>query len=148
MLRILDERIDEKLGRPLHDRIHFLQIRFIAIECVMVPEVQAEPRAASGPHAEVRAVDRRRSAPQIGVVMRHPTARAVHILGGPSARFGKLIHQHDERLDALSQVARLGRPIVHFGVDVDRCICYPTADSCFRSKFPAIRPAGFRGVNY
>ena len=75
---------------PFIAGINFLQIFPVAGELVMFPEILAKPRAAHRPHADIAAVNRRGRAPQIGVVMRHPAARAIHDLGRARAGFGQV----------------------------------------------------------
>ena len=91
----------------------------------MIPEMQAQPRAAHGPHAPVRPINGRGRAPEVGVVMHHPPACAVLRLRGASASHGEVVHHSDERLDALGEVAGFGGPVVHLGVDVDGVFATP-----------------------
>jgi len=41
------------------------------------------------------------------------------------AGLGQIHHHRHERLDALAEVHRLGRPVVHLGIDVDRVLALP-----------------------
>src|ERR1051325_11992609 len=75
--RLRYECVEKKLRRALHYRIDTREKLFVAGEFVVLPEMRAEPRAASGPEAPEWSIDRRRLSPQIGVVMTHPTVRTV-----------------------------------------------------------------------
>ena len=77
--RLLDECVEEKLRRTLEQWIDALQIAAIAGVGIAIPQRQRQPRAAGRPHPPLRSVDRRGGAPQIRVVMRDPSARAVHL---------------------------------------------------------------------
>ena len=76
----LDERVEKELSRTFQGRVNFFQIRFVAGELVVFPEVLQEPRAAHRPQAPLRSVNRRGGAPQIRVVVDHPAARVIHDL--------------------------------------------------------------------
>ena len=125
VIRLLDERIEEKLRRALERGIKLFQLRRVAAELVAIPEVQAQPRAAHRPHAPRGTVNRRGRAPQVRVVMRHPAARAVLRLRGARAGHGEIIHHREQRLDALGEIARLGGPVIHLRVDVDGVFAAP-----------------------
>src|SRR3546814_10380130 len=70
-------------------------------------------------------VDRSRRAPEVGVVMRDPAARTVHLLRRSRARDGQFLDHPRQRFDALGQVGGVDRPIVHLGIDVDRIFRAP-----------------------
>ena len=72
-----------------------------------------------------RAIDGRGCAPHVCVVMHHPAAGSIHRPGGFRAGLGQILHHRHERFDALRQVARLRRPIIHLRVDVDRVLTAP-----------------------
>ena len=89
VLRFFDQRIEEELRRAFHRRVEALQKISVAGEEVMFPEILAEPRAAGRPMPP-RPVNRRRRAPEVGVVMRHPAARAPVHLRGARAGLGEV----------------------------------------------------------
>jgi len=119
------ERVEEELRRTLHGRINFFQKLFVAGELIMFPKVLQEPCAAHRPQAPLRAVNRRGGAPQIRVVMGHPAARTVHHLRGVRAGLREVQHHGRERFNTFPQVARLGGPVIHLGVDVDGVFAVP-----------------------
>ena len=123
--RLLDERVEEELRRALQQRVDALQIGAIAGVLVAIPERQREPRAAGRPHAPLRSVDRCGGAPQIGVVMRHPAAGAVHLARRARAGHRQVRHHRRQRVHRLGQVGRERRPVVHLGVDVDGVLAAP-----------------------
>jgi hypothetical protein len=57
--------------------------------------------------------------------MGHPAARAVHHLAVRAPVCGEVHHHRRERLDAFPEVARLGGPVIHLGVDVDGVFAVP-----------------------
>ena len=104
-LRVLTRKSTKKSARLLHHRVGALRQEIaVAGEQVVLPEVLAEPGAAGGPDAVVRVVDRRRAAPEVGVVVQHPAARAVV---GPRPSCGRLadqlVDQVEQRLVALGR---------------------------------------------
>ena len=123
--RLLDQRVEEKLRRAFHRGINLFQLRRVAGEKIMVPQILAQPRAAPGPHAPIRAVNRPGRAPEVGVVMRHPAARAVLHLSRARAGLGHFQNHLRERFDAFAEVAGLGGPVIHLGVDVDGVFAVP-----------------------
>jgi hypothetical protein len=88
--RVFHERVEEKLRRAAHERIDLVEVGLVGIVFVVVPQVVAQPRAAAGPHAGIREVNRTGGAPEIGVVMRHPAARAIQLTGGSRAGDGQV----------------------------------------------------------
>src|SRR3546814_9919270 len=64
-------------------------------------------------------------APQVGIVMGHPAARAIHASRGAFARDGKVAHHFHQGGHAFAERGRFGGPIVHLGVDVDRIFGAP-----------------------
>ena len=122
---LFDEGIEEELRRAFQQRVDAFQILAIAGVLVAIPERQRQPRAAGRPHAVLRSVDRSRGAPQIGVVMRHPAAGAVHLARRPRAGHRQVRHQCRQRIHRLGEVGRERRPVVHLGVDVDGVLAAP-----------------------
>ena len=122
--RFFDERIEEELRRAFHCRVEALQKIEVLGEEVVFPEILAEPRAAGGP-VSPRAVNGRRRAPEVGVVVRDPATGAPVHLRGARAGLREVLHHPQERFDALAEIARLGRPVVHLGVDVDGVFAAP-----------------------
>ena len=85
----------------------------------------AEPGAAGRPDAVIRGVDRGGAAPEVGVVVQDPAARAVMLLRGRPARSRRHPRSGRRAARALGEVRDLGRPVVHLGVDVDRVLAVP-----------------------
>ncbi len=123
--RLLDERVEEELRRAFQQRVDALQIAAIAGVLIAIPERQRQPGAARRPHAILRSVDRSGGAPQIGVVMRHPAAGAVHLARRPRTGHRQIRHHRRQRVHRLGQVGRERRPVVHLGVDVDGVLAAP-----------------------
>jgi len=125
MLRFFHKCVEEELARPFQRWIDLREEGPVAAELVVVPQVLAQPRAARRPEAPERAVDRPRSSPQVRVMVADPAACAPVDAGGPGAGLGQVHHHRDQRLDALAQGRRLGGPVVHLRVDVDRVLAAP-----------------------
>src|ERR1051326_6764679 len=95
----------------------------------MLPEMLAEPGAGHRPvrpagRSTARA-DRCAGAPDIGIVVSGPAAAAVVELRCLPTVDAQLVDQIEERFVTLGQVARLCRPVVHLGVDVQRPVRAP-----------------------
>ena len=123
--RILDQRVEEELRRPLEQRIDRLQVGAVAVVLVALEENDRQPGAAGWPQAPLRPVDRRRRPPQIGVVMRDPAAGAVHLPGRSRPGDRQILDQRRHRIHRLLEVRGERRPVVHLGVDVDRVLAAP-----------------------
>jgi len=85
---VLDQGIEEELGRALHDRVSL--IGQPTREAATLPELIAEPRASGLPDPVVRPVDGSGPSPDVGIVMQNPPACPVVRPGGLAARFGDL----------------------------------------------------------
>ena len=90
----------------------------------MLPQMMTEPSATGLPDA-VHIVDRSCTAPMISVVMRHPTPRAILLLGRACAADHEIVNHVEQRLVTLTEIRDLDGPIVHLGVDVDRVFTFP-----------------------
>src|SRR5213079_2311409 len=77
VLWFFDQGIEKKLRGALHHRMCARQKILIAGEFVVGPQMRAQPRAASGPEPPQWSINGRGLAPEIGVVMTNPPARAV-----------------------------------------------------------------------
>ena len=124
MARLLDERVQEEPACTNERGVEAREVSGIAAILVMLPEILAEPGAAGWPEAP-GPVDRGRCAPEVSVMVSHPAAGTPVHFGRAGARLGQ-VHDHGvQRLDTLGQVARLGRPVIHLGVDVDGVLAAP-----------------------
>src|SRR5580704_17409063 len=93
----------------------------------------AEPSAAGGPDA-VNVVDGGSAAPEVGVMMRHPTATSVLFTGSASATDCQIVYHGKQRLGAFAQIAQLSGPIVHFTINVQRPLGFPRRIQLFVPK--------------
>jgi len=96
-LGIFHEKIHEEKRRLLHGGISAGEKYFVASEKIMLPQMLAEPRAAGRPDA-VNVVDGRSAAPEVGVVMHHPAATTVLLLGGARAADRQIVNHVEQRL--------------------------------------------------
>jgi hypothetical protein len=122
---VLDQRVDEELGRSLQQWIELGEECAVTRVLEVIPEREREPGAAHLPHAPHGAVDGRGRPPDVGIVVRDPAARAVHLLCDPRAANRELLRHAQQRLDASGQGRRSGRPVVHLRIDVDRPLAAP-----------------------
>ena len=110
----------------MHERIPARGEKFfVAGEKIMFPQMLAEPRATADPDAVVAGVDGRGAAPEVGVVVQHPAARAVMRLGGLRAGHGAIGNHVEERCGAFGKIRHFGGPVIHLGVDVHRPFAVP-----------------------
>ena len=123
--RVSHEKVEEELGRALHDRVVLAQEVAIAREQVVLPEVRAEPRARRRERAPARAVHRSGDAPDVRVLVEDPAPGAVVLAGDAGALIGHLADQPEERLRRLGEVGDLRGPVVHLEVDVRRVLRIP-----------------------
>ena len=85
----------------------------------------AEPRATRRPHSPLRAVNRRRAAPEVRVVVGDPTPGSVVDSCRIPSRGLQLADHAQQGLVALAEITDLGHPIVHLDIDVDRVLASP-----------------------
>ena len=126
---LLGQKIEKKLAGFLHHRIDLRQIGRIAAEKVTVPQMLAEPSVRRGPHAAERRIDHAADTPDVRIVVGRPSTRPVHLRGRLPARNAQVADHVDQRSVQFGQVRRLGRPVVHFRIDVDRVLAVPCRKS-------------------
>ena len=123
--RILDEVIEEKLRRLLHDGIRLREEGAIGIELIVLPQMLRQPRRAGGPQTRSRAISRRRESPDVADVMRDEAVGAVMDARGLSARLAQRFEIVEERLMELGEVRHFRRPVIHLQVDVEVIVAVP-----------------------
>ena len=64
-------------------------------------------------------------APDIGVVMRHPSLGAIKFIRGIFSRHGKIADKIEQGLVHLRQIGQLRRPVIHLRVDIDGIVRAP-----------------------
>ena len=84
-----------------------------------------EPGSAVGEHAPLRTIYRACYAPDIGVMMCHPTTAAIHFLSRLCSRYTQILNQRIQRLRGVTEIRYLGRPVVHLRIDVDSIFTVP-----------------------
>src|SRR5207244_3233857 len=102
-----------------------LQKILVAREEVMFPKMVAKPGATRHPNAMIGGIDRRRAAPNIGIMVQDPPTCGVMRLGSFAARLDTIFDQPKQWFVALGKIAHFGRPIIHLGVDVNRPFAVP-----------------------
>ena len=118
------QKVDVKFAGASHQGIDRPQICRISREEEAVPQMLAEPRIASGPHAITGAVDRTGRSPNVGIVMQCPATTTVHGRRLPPLHRYAL-HQIEKRLVHLGKVGHLGRPVIHLDIDVGGIFSVP-----------------------
>src|SRR5579875_799848 len=95
----------------------------------VLPKMPAEPGASHGPvrpHGVASPLSNgSRLPPEIGVMVGRPSARSVVDASRLLSIFGKLTNERKERFGAFRKVAAFRRPVVHFGIDVQRVVGTP-----------------------
>ncbi len=152
VLWLLDHDVQQELCGALHDGIVLLEEVRVARKGIVLPDVLAEPGAADGPHAELRPIDRRGSAPEVEIMVGHPAACSIVGLGRLGAGDRGVFEHVEQRLVAFGQIADLGRPIIHLRIDVDRVLASPRRRYVFIpdrleiGRLAAGAAAGYQGV--
>ena len=101
------------------------QESLVASEEIVLPEVSREPCSARGEHAPLCAIDGPCYAPDVGVVVRHPPAAAVHLTCRQRPCLTEVAYEREERFGRVAEVAYLRDPVVHLGIDVDGVFAVP-----------------------
>ncbi len=76
-------------------------------------------------------INRRSPAPKIGVVMGDKPAGIVILARSISARNSQVIKQVKKRIVALGKISHLGRPVVHFYININGVLTPPGRDHIF-----------------
>ena len=108
-----------------HNGVSRAQKRHIACVKVSFPQVTAQPCPTRWPHARRCFIECTRYAPYIRIVMQHPAIGTIHGFSRFASGFTHLLNQLKERFIQFAEVGYLGRPIVHFEVDVARIFTVP-----------------------
>lgn len=124
-VRVAHQGGDEELRRALEQGIDLAQVGAVAAIVPTVPQLLQQPDAAHRPQAPLGSIDRAGLAPQVGVVVHHPTGRVVERLCGVRAGLGQIEQHGFQRLHALVQCVGFAGPVVHLGVDVDGVLAFP-----------------------
>src|ERR1700704_6122007 len=86
--------------------------------------MRAQPGPTGWPQA-LRAINWRRRAPQVRVVMSDPAAGSIVYPRDMLARAREVADHRQQGLNALGEIGQLGRPVIHPLVDVDRVLAAP-----------------------
>ena len=129
-LTVVNQPVGKELGSPLHQRIGlFPQEGFVLRELVVFPQMAREPALHHRPEGGTgHVIVGYGLAPQGGVVMGHPTTGSVHALRRLATRYGQFLNHTEQRFVAFGQIGQLGRPVVHFSIDVDGIAAVPGRD--------------------
>ena len=84
-----------------------------------------QPGAARWEHAPGRSVDRTGNAPQVGVVVSHPSVAAIHLACRRGTRLAQFACHLEQRPLRLGKVTYQRRPVVHLGIDVNSVLRVP-----------------------
>ena len=122
---ILDKEVLEELGATLQHGIYPAQVFLVAREEILLPQMRAEPCVACRPDAYRTVVDSTGGTPQVGIVVEHPAACAIHLGRRTCACYRHIFHHVDKGLVTLGEVCHLSRPVVHFHIDVGGILRVP-----------------------
>ena len=122
---MLHQEVEEEVGSTLHDGVILCEEQGIARKLIVLPKVCGKPSASAGIHAPWSAIHGPGNAPEVGVVVSYPATATIHHLRSLGTCFAQVANHREERLGCLAEVADLGRPIVHLGIDVDGIFAVP-----------------------
>ena len=111
--------VQVKIRSTLDNRIPFAKEIHVACVEVVLPKVSGEPCAAIGIHAPECTIDGTCNAPQVGVMVGHPSTTPVHEFGRSGTRLTQVAYHPEEWFVGLREVSDFRRPVVHLGIDVD-----------------------------
>ena len=125
ILRMTLYIVEQELGCPTHHGELLFQEGLIACEQVVLPEMSGQPGTARREHAPSGTIHRSCDAPQVGIMMSHPTATAVHLLRSHRTGLTQIINHREQGLCSLTQITDIRNPIVHLGIDINRIFRIP-----------------------
>ena len=117
--------VDEEVGCTLHHGVVVGEELLVASEEVVLPEVGRQPRTARGEHSPAGAVYGSGNAPEVGVVVGHPSVATVHLPCGEGSGLAEVANHREQRLLRLGKISHERRPVVHLGIDVDGVLRVP-----------------------
>ena len=123
--RMLGQEIQKETGRAFQYRIISFQELFVGSEQVVLPQMLGQPCPSTRPHAGRCKIHHAADAPQVGIVMGHPSSAIVHVTSCLRPRHGQVFQHGEQGLVHLTQVGHLGQPIVHLSVDIDGVFAVP-----------------------
>ena len=85
----------------------------------------SEPGSAIRKHAPLRTIHRTCYAPDIGVMVYHPTTTTIHFPSRLCSRYAQILNQRIQRFRGVTEIRYLGRPVVHLRIDVDGIFTVP-----------------------
>ena len=141
---VLNQVIAQEFTRALEDRIDLLEEIGVAGELVMLPKVQAQPRAGHREEAAVDGIVRTGAAKDVGRMVDDPAFAAELFFGGWATKVADHLHEVDERTHRFRHVGRFGGPIVHLQVDIRMVVAAPGRHIAVAPN--ALQVGGKRGV--
>ena len=111
--------VHQEVGSPLHDGVITLQQCFVARKQVLLPDVCRQPRTSRRKHAPCRTIHRSGNAPQICIVVSHPSSTTIHHVGCLASRLTQVTNHVEQGFLCLHKVAHHGGPVVHLSIDID-----------------------------
>ena len=125
VLGMLHQEIKEKPCRPFQNRIITFQKRPVARKEIMLPQMLCQPGSAGRPHARSGKIHHAGNAPQVRVVMRHPSPTTIHGTCRTRPGHRQVVHHFEKRLMHFAQVSHFSRPVIHFRIDIDGIFAVP-----------------------
>ena len=117
--------VEIELSSTLYHRIPLLEESLVARIEIMLPEMGSEPGSAIRKHAPLRTIHRTCYAPDIGVMVCHPTTTTIHFPSRLCSRYAQILNQRIQRFRGVTEIRYLGRPVVHLRIDVDGIFTVP-----------------------
>ena len=84
-----------------------------------------EPCATIREHTPESSIHRTGDAPDVRVVVSHPSTATIHLTCRLGTRLAQILDQGEQRLGILAQIGYLSWPIIHLGIDVDGILAVP-----------------------
>ena len=111
--------VEIEVGCTFDDGVPLAKELLVARVEIVLPQMGGKPSTTIRIHTPEGAIHRTSNAPDIRIVVCHPTIASIHLLGSHSTRLTQVFNHRKERFGGLRQVAHLSRPVVHLSIDVD-----------------------------
>ena len=120
----LHQPIHAELRSLLHHRVNLFEISLVTRESIVFPQMLTEPSTTHVPVCPLRVAiatvaHRIGESPNVGVVVSHPTMCVIEFLRRISSVLLQGWNPFKQWLVHLRKIAWLGRPVVHFRIDID-----------------------------
>ena len=115
---MLDKITHEEVGSATQCSIVTTQEVGVARKEIVLPQMLRQPCASIRPHTEISGIDGTRDAPDVGIMMSHPTLCPIEHTRCLGTSMCQVVDHREERFVTLAEISHLSRPVIHLSIDI------------------------------